>query len=433
MYRYLFAVLLSAYASTSFAAPVALEGIAAIVDENVVLQSELQQRLVDIRYQYTTRQQTLPPDDILKRQVLEQLILERIQLSQAERAGVRIDDNSLNASITEIASQNAMTLAEFRAKLEGEKQGSYGQVREQIRREMMISRLRNKRVGDRIHITEQDIDNFLASPQSELALETEYRLAHLTINVPESANPQDWASAKQNIDSALQQLQEGKPFFNMVTQYSNAEDALQGGDLGWRKSAQIPDLFRVAADPLQRGQYSAVLKSPAGYHIVTVIDKRGAQQMLIKQRHVRHILIKPSEILTLEDAKQQADDLHQRLVKGADFAEIAKTYSEDVGSARNGGDLTWVGTGEMVPSFEEMMLKTPINQISPVFESQFGWHILQVLGEREQDMSKAYKRNLARQALYARQFEDEKSSWTRELRAEAFVQIKEPNSVSLQP
>jgi peptidyl-prolyl cis-trans isomerase SurA len=326
-----------------------------------------------------------------------------------------------------------MSLAEFRAKLEGEKQGSYGQVREQIRREMMISRLRNKRVGDRIHITEQDIDNFLASPQSQLALETEYRLAHLTINVPESASPQDWVTAKQKIEDALQQLQQGKPFFNIVTQYSNAEDALQGGDLGWRKSAQIPDLFREAADPLQRGQYSAVLKSPAGYHIVTVIDKRGAQQMLIKQRHVRHILIKPSEILTLEDAKQQADDLHDRLVKGADFAEIAKTYSEDVGSARNGGDLTWVGTGEMVPSFEEMMLKTPINQISPVFESQFGWHILQVLGEREQDMSEQYKRNLARQALYARQFEDEKGSWARELRAEAFVQIKEPNNVSLQP
>ena len=240
MYRYLLAVLLSAYLSTSFAAPVAIEGIAAIVDEDVVLQSELEQRLADIRFQYNTRQQTLPPDDILKRQVLEQLILERIQLSQAERAGVRIDDNSLNASITDIASQNAMTLTEFRAKLEGEKQGSYDQVREQIRREMMISRLRNKRVGDRIHITEQDIDNFLASPQSQLALETEYRLAHITINVPESASPQDWASAKQKIEAALQQLQEGKPFFNIVTQYSNAEDALQGGDLGWRKSALIP-------------------------------------------------------------------------------------------------------------------------------------------------------------------------------------------------
>ncbi|HNG11410.1 MAG TPA: peptidyl-prolyl cis-trans isomerase, partial [Agitococcus sp.] len=164
---------------------------------------------------------------------------------------------------------------------------------------------------------------------------------------------------------------------------------------------------------------------PAGYHIVTVIDKRGAQQMLVKQRHVRHILIKPSEILTLEDAKQKADDLYDRLNKGADFAELAKTYSEDAGSARNGGDLNWVGTGEMVPSFEEMMLKTPINGISPVFESQFGWHILQVLGERDQDFSQQYKRNLARQALYSRQFEEEKSAWLRELRAEAFVQIKD--------
>lgn len=431
MYRYLLAVLLSVSPLISLAAP--LEGIAAIVDEDVVLQSELEQRLADIRFQYTSRQQTLPPEDILKRQVLEQLILERIQLSQAERAGARIDDNSLNASISDIASQNAMTLAQFRDKLESEKAGSYDQVREQIRREMIISRLRNKRVGDRIRITEQDIDNFLASPQSQLALETEYRLAHLSINVPDSASPQDWENTKQKAEQALQQLKTGKPFFNVVTEFSNAEDALQGGDLGWRKTAQLPDLFRDAADLLQKGEFSPLLKSPAGYHIVTVIDKRGAQKMLIKQRHVRHILIKPSEILTLEDAKQKADDLYNRLIKGADFAELAKTYSEDVGSARNGGDLTWVGTGEMVPSFEEMMLKTPINGISPVFESSFGWHILQVLGEREQDMSDQYKRNLARQALYARQFEDEKTSWTRELRAEAFVQIKEPNGENSQP
>ena len=432
MYRYLLIALLASLPISSIAAPIALDRIAAIVDEDVVLQSELEQRLADIRYQYSARQQSLPHEDILKKQLLEQLILERIQLSQAERAGVRIDDNSLNAAINDIASQNAMTLADFRNKLEAEKSGSYNQVREQIRREMMISRLRNKRVGDRIRISEQDIDNFLASPQSQLALQTEYRLAHLTINVPDSASPQDWESAKQKAEQAFTQLQAGKAFFNVVTEFSNSEDALQGGDMGWRKSAQLPDLFREAAEPLQRGQYSAILKSAAGYHIITVIDKRGAQQMLIKQRHVRHILIKPSEILTLEDAKQKADDLRQRLDKGADFAELAKTYSDDAGSARNGGDLTWVGTGEMVPSFEDMMQKTPVNDISPVFESPFGWHILQVLGEREQDMSEQYKRNLARQALYARQFEDEKLSWTRELRAEAFVQIKD-NSASNTP
>lgn len=409
----------------SFAASTPLDTIAAVVDEDVVLNSELEQRLADIRYQYRNRQQGLPPEDVLKKQVLEQLIVQRIQLSQAERAGVRIDDNSLNAYLNDVASQSGLSLNDFRAKLENEKAGTYQEVREQVRQEMMVSRLRNKRVGDRVRISEQDIDNFLASPQSAIALETEYRLAHLTINVPSEATPKQWAEAKAKAEKASSELQTSKPFFTVVTEYSNAEDALQGGDLGWRKSAQLPTLFTDAAEKLQKGQFSDIIQSPAGYHIITVIDKRGAQQMLIKQRHVRHILIKPSEILSLEDAKQKADDLYDRLNKGADFVELAKTYSEDAGSARNGGDLNWVGTGEMVPSFEEMMLKTPINGISPVFESQFGWHILQVLGERDQDFSQQYKRNLARQALYSRQFEEEKSAWTRELRAEAFVQIKD--------
>lgn len=408
----------------SYAASTPLDTIAAVVDEDVVLNSELEQRLADIRFQYRNRQQGLPPEDVLKKQVLEQLIVQRIQLSQAERAGVRIDDNSLNAYLNDVAAQSGLSLADFRTKLESEKAGTYQEVREQIRQEMLISRLRNKRVGDRVRITEQDIDNFLASPQSAIALETEYRLAHLTINVASEASPKQWAEAKNKAEKALKELQTGKPFFTVVTEYSNADDALQGGDLGWRKSAQLPSLFTDVADKLQRSQFSDIIQSPAGYHIVTVIDKRGAQQMVIKQRHVRHILIKPSEILSLEDAKQKADDLRERLVKGANFAELAKTYSEDAGSARNGGDLTWVGAGEMVPSFEEMMFKTAIKDISPVFESQFGWHILQVLDERDQDFSNQYKRNLARQALYSRQFEEEKSAWLRELRSEAFVQIK---------
>lgn len=423
MRRYLLSVLLACQLGSTWAAT-PLNRIAAVVDEDVVLESEVSQRIADLQYQYRNQQQTLPPEDILRSQILEQLIIQRIQLSQAERAGVRIDDNSLNATLTDIAAQNNATLIEFRNKLEAEKAGSYNQVREQIRQEMMTSRLRNGRVGNRVHITEQDIDNFLASPQGQTALETEYHLAHILIGVPDEATPQQWAAAKAKAEQALSKLQQGQSFFAIAGQFSKAEDALQGGDLGWRKAAQLPTLFAENADKLAKGELSPILQSPAGYHILTVIDKRGNQQMMVEQRHVRHILVKPSEILSLEDAKQKADDLHERLVKGADFAEIAKTYSDDVGSARNGGDLTWVASGEMVPSFEEMMKKTPINQISPVFESQFGWHILQVLGERKQDMTDAYRRNLARQALYARQFDEEKISWLRELRAEAFVQIK---------
>lgn len=428
MRHYLLSVLLACQISAAcWAAAQPIDRIAATVDEDVVLQSEVAQRQADIQYQYRSRQQALPPADILQKQVLEQLIIQRLQLSQAERAGVRIDDNSLNAALTDIAAQNSLSLNEFRNKLENERPGSYNQVREQIRQEMMATRLRNKRVGDRVRITEQDIDNFLASPQSAIALESELRIAHLTINVPDEATPQQWAAAKSKAESALKDLQQGKPFFNVVTQYSNAEDALQGGDLGWRKVAQLPTLFAEAADKLGRGGFSGILQSPAGYHIVTLIDKRGDQQMVVKQRHVRHILIKPSEIVSLEDARQKADELRERLVNGADFADLAKTYSDDTGSARNGGDLSWVSTGDMVPSFEEMMNKTPVNQISPVFESQFGWHILQVLGERDQDMTTQYRRNLARQALYARQFDEEKASWLRELRSEAFVQIKDAN------
>lgn len=405
-------------------AATSLDKIAAIVDEDVVLESEVTQRIADLQFQYRNRPNVLPAEDILRTQVLEQLIVQHIQLSQAERAGVRIDDNNLNASLTEIAQQNGMTLADFRTKLETEKAGSYNQIREQVRQEMMTSRVRNRRVGERVHITEQDIDNFLASPQGQTALETEYRLAHILISVPDEATPKQWAAAKTKADQALALLQQGKPFFEVTTQFSKDEDALQGGDLGWRKAAQLPTLFAENADKLKKGEFSGILQSPAGYHIITMVDKRGSQQMMIEQHHVRHILIKPSEIVSLEDAKQKADDLRERLAKGADFAELANTYSEDVGSARNGGDLSWVSPGEMVPSFDEMIEKTPVNQISPVFESQFGWHILQVLGERNQDMTSQYRRNLARQALYARQFDEEKASWLRELRAEAFVQIK---------
>ena len=423
MRRYLFGLYL-ACCFQPLQAATSLDKIAAIVDEDVVLESEVTQRIADLQFQYRNRPNVLPADDILRTQVLEQLIVQHIQLSQAQRAGVRIDDNSLNASLTEIAQQNGMTLADFRTKLETEKAGSYNQIREQVRQEMMTSRVRNRRVGERVHITEQDIDNFLASPQGQTALETEYRLAHILISVPDEATPKQWAEAKSKAEQALALLQQGKPFFEVTTQFSKDDDALQGGDLGWRKVAQLPTLFADTADKLKKGEFSGILQSPAGYHLITMVDKRGNQQMMIEQHHVRHILIKPSEIVSLEDAKQKADDLRERLAKGADFAELASTYSEDVGSARNGGDLSWVSPGEMVPSFDEMINKTPVNQISPVFESQFGWHILQVLGQRNQDMTSQYRRNLARQALYARQFEEEKTSWLRELRAEAFVQIK---------
>lgn len=403
----------------------ALDRIAAVVDDDVVLESEVQQRTLDVRHQMAARGQTAPADYVLRAQIVDQLILQHLQRNLALRAGVRVDDNTLTSAVSDIARQNHLTLDQFRQQLNAEQPGGYAQIREQIRNEMTINRYRNRKIGERIRISDQDIDNFLNSPMGQAALESEYHLAHILISVPEGASPTQLADARSKAEKALAELRGGVNFAQVAARYSNAENALDGGDLGWRKAAQLPTLFAAEASRMQPGDFAGPVQSPAGFHVLTLIDKRGAETMSVHQRQVRHILIKPSEILTLEDAQQKAEDIRQRLEKGAEFAELARTYSEDPGSARNGGDLGWVSPGEMVPSFEEMMNKTPVKGISPVFESQFGWHILQVLGERDQDMTKEYRRNLAKQALYNRKFDEELPMWLREIRAEAYVEIKD--------
>lgn len=399
--------------------------IAAVVDDDVILETEVMQRIADVEHQFSVRRQTLPDAADLRNQVMEQLILQRLQLGQAERAGVRIDDNTLNASLTDIARQSGMTLEQFRQRLETEKPGSYTEVRDQVRNEMIVSRYRNRRLQDRIRITDQDIDSFLASPQGEAALATEYRLAHILISVPEAATPPQQDQARRKAEEALAALRAGQSLEQVAAKFSSGDSALKGGDLGWRKEAQLPTLFADQVRELKKGEFAGPVRTPAGFHVLAMLDRRGAEQMVVHQRQVRHILIKPSEILTLEDAQQKASDLRSRLEKDpADFPNLARTYSDDPGSARNGGDVGWVSPGEMVGSFEAMMNKTAVNSISPVFESPFGWHILQVLGERDQDMTREYRRNLARQALYGRKFDEALELWMREIRAEAYVEIK---------
>ncbi|RZU47361.1 periplasmic chaperone for outer membrane proteins SurA [Fluviicoccus keumensis] len=406
-------------------AGIPLDRIAAVVDEDVILESEVKQRIADVENQFQTRHQTLPDPADLRNQVLEQLILQNLQRGQAQKAGVRIDDNTLNASMTDIARQNGLTLDEFRQRLETEHPGSYNQVREQVRTEMIISRYRNRRLQERIRITDQDIDSFLASPQGAEALATEYRLAHILVSVPEAATPAQLDKARKRAEEALVALRGGQSLEQVAARYSTGDDALKGGDLGWRKEAQLPAVFADQIRGLKTGEYAGPIQTPAGFHILALLDRRGAEQMVIHQRQVRHILVKPSEVLSSEDAQQKAADLRSKLEQHPeDFPTLARTNSDDPGSARNGGDLGWVSPGEMVPSFEEMMKKTPINGISPVFESQFGWHILQVLGERDQDMTREYRRNLARQALYNRKFDEELELWQREIRADAYVEIK---------
>lgn len=408
----------------AYAAFIPVDTIAAVVDDTVIMKSEVDKRAADIVFQFERRGSPLPPEEVIRKQVTEQLILETLQLNLASRAGIRIDDNELNAALEELARQSGLSLAAFQQKLDATPGGSYAEVREQVKRELIITRLRQRRLQDRIRITDQDVQNFLRSPSGQAELASEYRLGHILVALPEEATPTAIAAAEAKVNEAQAALAAGKDFGQVAATYSNAETALKGGDLGWRKAAQLPTLFAEPVAKMQVGQVAAPIRTPGGFHIVKLLGRRGGEEMRVPQWQVQHILIKPTEILSSDDARQKLEDIRAKILAGAKFSDLARTYSDDTGSARQGGDLGWVTQGEMVPEFDSRMREAPLNEISPVFQSQFGWHILQVTGKREHDVSEQYRINTARQALYARQYDEELASWLRELRNEAFVEIR---------
>lgn len=414
-------LLTGAFAQAAF---VPLDRVAVVVDDSVILQSEIDKRLADVRFQFDKRGTPLPPDDILRKQVTEQLIVETLQVNLATRAGIRIDDKDVNAALEDIARQNGMTLSAFQQQLDATPDSSYAEVREQVKRELMITRLRQRRMQDRIRITDQDVQNFLRSPSGQAELASEYRLGHILLELPEEAAAKDIAAAEARAKAALTELAAGKDFAQVAATYSNAENALKGGDLGWRKAAQLPTLFAETAEKMQVNEVAGPFRTPAGLHLIKLLGKRGAENVQVPQWQVRHILIKTTEILSSEDARQKLSDIRARLLAGEPFADLARTYSDDPGSARQGGDLGWVSPGDMVPEFDAVMRKTAPGQLSEVFQSPYGWHILQVEGSRQQDMSEQVRLNMARQALYLRAYDDELGDWLRELRNGAFVEIR---------
>lgn len=424
MKRPLLALLLALATPLAPAAVAPIDRIAAVVDEAVILESEVQARLADIRYQLQRRGTVAPPDNVLREQIMERLVIETLQVSMAERAGIRIDDNTLNAALTELAKQNKQTLAEFQQELDRTPGIRYADVREQVKHELMIQRFRQRRVGDRIRITDQDVQNYLASPQGREALATEYRLAHIQLSVPDNVDDKRRAKIRATAEKLLAELKAGARFADLAASYSTADFALKGGDMGWRKEAELPSLFVDSVKGMKRSDV-VLVQSPAGFHLLQLLDQRGGGEMLVAQTQVRHILVKPTEILSLEEAKEKALSLRARLQKGEDFAQLARLHSDDPGSARNGGDLGWVNPGDMVPEFEKAYMGLKEQEISDVVQSPYGWHILQVLGRREQDVSDSWRANQARQALYTRQFDVELVNWLREIRAQAFVEIRD--------
>lgn len=403
-----------------------LDRVVAVVDDDVILQSELLNRTSQIRLQMAKRNTPLPPDDPkLHEQVLERMVVENIELQMAEKAGIRVDDNSINETLSNIARQNRMTLEQFQQAIEQEEGMSFKAFREQIRREMTVSQLRQRRVGNRVKITDQDIEGFLTSELGKANLAPDYHLGHILIALDESADANAASLAKATADEVYRNLKSGADFAATAVRYSGDDKALEGGDLGWRKAGQLPTLFADVVIDMQKGDISEPIKSASGFHIIKILDMRGGSEHVIAQSQVRHILIKPNEIRSDADAKALIEDIRNRLVnKKEDFASLAKTYSDDTGSALQGGSLGWVNPGTMVPEFEAVMNSQTAHVVSAPFRSQFGWHILEVTDKRNQDMSTEFKRNRARQMLYKRKFDEDLATWLREIRQDAYVEIK---------
>ena len=400
-----------------------LDRIVAVIDNDVVMESELDSRVESVHRQLADRNITLPPASVLKKQVLEQLILENIQLQLGERGGIRIDDWTLTDAINRIAERNNMSVDEFRKSLEVDGL-SFVEAREEIRRELILNRVRQRQVAQRIQVSEQEVDNFLSSPEGQSQLQTEFRLGHILIATPDNPSPEQIKSIEAEANSVYDQLKNGANFQEMAVAHSKGQNALNGGDLGWRKADQLPTLFAEQAVKMKTSEISKPVRSPGGFHIFKLMETRGDEKVVQDQVHVRHILIKPNEIRSDLESRMLAKNLYDRVKQGEEFSELAKAYSDDPGSALNGGDMDWISPAILVPEFQAVMNNIPEKVVSEPFKTSFGWHILEVLGKRKSDISNEVRRNRIREMLSNRKFEEELQVWLREIRDQAYVEIK---------
>lgn len=423
-------LLMAALACPIAQADTILDRVVVVVDNTAILQSDIDTAMEEARGQLQVREQAIPSEPVLRAEVTRQLILRNIQLGLIKRAGLSIDERSLNAALATLAEkQGAPSLSAFQQALDQRQAGSYARLRQQMSEDLSINRLRQQQIGSRVKISDRAIDNFLASPQSQLYLSDELRTAHFLVKLPAQPSADDLQKAGVIAESIRTALQTDQPIQKILADQANETVyPVGGGDMGYRKPAELPSGFAEPIEQLEINQVTTPIVAAEGIHVIKLIDRRGAERTIVPQWQVRHILIAPNEVVSIADAKSRIDGLYQRLQQGEDFDTLAKTFSNDPGSARDGGSLGWVSTGEMVPVFDEMMQKTPVNDFSTPFQSQFGWHILQVNGERQQDVTEQYRRNVARQTLYQREFEQELDNWLREIRATAYVEIKDTAS-----
>ena len=396
-----------------------LDQVVAIVDDDIILASELQERVQGVRSTMESRGVEVPSDDVLIRETLDRLILDSIQLQLANRYGVRIPDQQLDEAMTRLARQNGLTLEQFRIALEQSGQ-SYAAAREGLRDDLAIQRVQQGNVMRNINISEQEIDNFLTTEEGEAMTQPEYQVVQALLSISRGEDAAEIAAKESYVNEVLSNIQSGQPFEQAVS--GTEPYAFTGGDLGWRKLGDIPSMFADTVPTLTVGEVAKV-RSSSGLHLVYLADAVGGEQ-LVRQTDVRHILVKPTEVLNEQAAEDLVVELRARIEGGEDFGELARQYSDDIGSATEGGNLGWTNPGQMVPEFEATMAGTAEGSISQPFRSEFGWHILEVKARRDKDFSGEVRRNQVAGYIRDQKYQEELDAWLRKIREEAFVDIK---------
>ena len=406
-------------------ATVIMDRIAIVVDQDVIMQSELGDRLKAVKSQIASQENArMPSDEILRKQIIERLIIESLQLQRAERAGIRISDDEINEALAQIAEENKMSIDNFRVALE-EDGISWSGMRSQVRKEFTISRIQQGMMRRRIQVTSQETRNFLATDLGRNLTADQYRLGHILLPIPVDSSAKKVKELKTKANNIFSKLQKGDDFRALAIEFSEGQNALNGGDMGWRKAVQLPSIFSGLVEDMDIGETSSPIKSGRGFHLIKLFDKRGAStEGQIAQTKVRHILVQPNEIRSEDEAKDLANSLRDEIIGGRAFAEIAKLYSDDPGSALSGGDLGWSRAGVFVPEFEKTMAESKINVLSKVFRTSHGYHFQEVTDRRIEDFSERYRMGQAENFLRNQRFDEELNNWLREIREEAFVEIK---------
>ncbi len=422
----LFALVLLLAAGPAWPAPAApvslLDRVLVIVNDDVVTESELSRRIAETKKQLRLEKIVPPPDDVLRRQLLDHLVFERIQLQLATQTGIRVSESDVDRAIENIARENKMSVEDFRKFLQREGLDA-ATHRASVRSQIIIRQLQEREILNRVSVTDAEVDGFLENQENRARVNQDYNLSHIFIGVPESASPEAIAQAKERAEDVLRKLRQGGDFEQAAIANSQGAEALNGGHLGWKSAGQLPELFLTALKNMSVGGLSETLRSPNGFHILRLNEQRGgAQTERVQQTHARHILLRSSEVQSLEEARLKLNNLRERIANGEDFAGLARAHSEDAATAASGGDLGWVNPGQLVPDFEKAMNTLKPGEVGTPVQTPFGLHLIQVQERRAHDVTQEKLRTTARQQIHARKADERYEQWTRQLRDEAFVE-----------